>query len=651
MKKLFRNLLCLAIVLVSFQTVCFAKVGDVIGIAQHTSIVAYINNHAIPSYAVNGQSCIVAEDLANYGFDVRWDGRAMALYITQSSNYYVKEIKFSKTEESGSKFADILETEVKVYANNKRVTAYAINGYTMIPMEELTMFGSVQWLPDEAALKMWVESVSLNKSTLSMTVGDTETLTATILPNNTTVDNVVWKSSNTNVATVDKGIIKAVGEGSAVITATIANRNTSQCKISVEKKPMINTTVYEDSKVKIDFLRVEKYKYDDNEVKVYFDAKNKTNETITIQCDALSLNGYCFNYTIMSDDVSAGCIGTIDTTLKKFDFDLVNISNITTVGGQFRIISDTKSFKTYDALFTNVDVYNGGNIKKYPLIDDRELLYSDGKINMYFDYAENDDEDFEVYLTVQNKTNETIKIQNDTVIINGRSYNKTIMSDPILPYTTGNVNVTISDTNISGNVSTVGGQFRIISDTNSFKTYDAVLGKKANVSNDYEDDDNKDYDDDDYSKDDSKIEVIDRSKAYNKLKTQLMLKGDKFSGGYCITSLGMGDKDDPLVTLMYDSDNKYIVYSINSFGEKSNHVAMLYLYENQAPEVMYIITGDIYADFSGKYNNSEISVSSSTYPNLNASFIKTINATYRVFDELAKEYGIDMKISDFEIDY
>lgn len=444
-----------------------------------------------------------------------------------------------------------------------------------------------------------VESVTLDKNSISMTVGDTENLTATISPNNATDKNLVWKSSNTSVATVDDGKIKAVGEGSAVITITTANQKTAECKISVEKKPMTNTTVYEDSKVKIDFLRVEKYKYGDDRVNVYFDAKNKTNETITIQCDALSLNGYCFNYTIMSDDVSANSTGTVDTTLKKFDFDLVDISNISTVGGQFRIISDTKSFSTYDALFTNVDVYNGGNIKKYPSADDKELLYSDSKINMYFDYAENDDEDFEVYLTVQNKTNETILIQNDTVVINGRSYDHTIMSDPILPYTTGNVNVSVKDTKISGNVSTVGGQFRIISDAKSFKTYDAVLGKTSNTSGSYDEDDN--YDDEDYNS------KIDSGNATSKLLNAITTKGTKLKDGA------------RKLEYSQTTTNGYTVTTkIYNYRNHENLIGMQTIVEK----------GDIFLDVSFDYD------------------ISTMNAAN---EKMSACYGVIVGTSDFDI--
>lgn len=92
-----------------------------------------------------------------------------------------------------------------------------------------------------------VENVVLSKTSLSMTVGDTETLKATILPSDATNSNVEWESSNTSVATVKSGKIKAIGEGTAIITITSANYKTAECKVTVEKQSMLYSTVYEDS--------------------------------------------------------------------------------------------------------------------------------------------------------------------------------------------------------------------------------------------------------------------------------------------------------------------------------------------------------------------------------------------------------------------
>ncbi|QNO16540.1 Ig-like domain-containing protein [Alkalicella caledoniensis] len=68
--------------------------------------------------------------------------------------------------------------------------------------------------------------VTLSKSSLSLDVGQSERLTATVTPANATNKNINWRSSNTNVATVDSnGNVKAVGPGSANISATTQSGN------------------------------------------------------------------------------------------------------------------------------------------------------------------------------------------------------------------------------------------------------------------------------------------------------------------------------------------------------------------------------------------------------------------------------------------
>lgn len=137
-----------------------AKVGDKVGTALNTDIVAYINNYAIPSFAVNGQSCIIAEDLRFFGFDVVWNDADRSLSITKSKNitpHIMTQIEFAKTAPKGSFFADVLETDIVTYADGIKVPSYAINGYTMVPMEELHMLGTVVWDPE-----MWILEMKVN---------------------------------------------------------------------------------------------------------------------------------------------------------------------------------------------------------------------------------------------------------------------------------------------------------------------------------------------------------------------------------------------------------------------------------------------------------------------------------------------------------
>ena len=164
MKKIVSVILTVVVTISCLQLSSFAKVGDDIGDAYNTDIVAYINHYAIPSYAVNGTSCIVAEDLRNFCFDVVWDNSTRSLTISRNQNTNPYEMKFTKTGTAASKFADLLETDISVYAGGKKLTSYAINGYTMIPIEELTMFGSCNWVEGERAIKLWVDGVHIRSS-------------------------------------------------------------------------------------------------------------------------------------------------------------------------------------------------------------------------------------------------------------------------------------------------------------------------------------------------------------------------------------------------------------------------------------------------------------------------------------------------------
>lgn len=77
-----------------------------------------------------------------------------------------------------------------------------------------------------------VTSVELNKTSTSITVGGTETLTATVKPENATDKSVTWTSSNTDVASVDKGVVTAVAVGEATITAKAGDK-TATCAVTV----------------------------------------------------------------------------------------------------------------------------------------------------------------------------------------------------------------------------------------------------------------------------------------------------------------------------------------------------------------------------------------------------------------------------------
>ena len=81
-----------------------------------------------------------------------------------------------------------------------------------------------------------VTGVMLNKTETTILEGSSETLVATVLPENATNRNVSWKSSDEAVATVDaNGKVTGVKAGEAVITVTTEDgKKTNTCKVTVK---------------------------------------------------------------------------------------------------------------------------------------------------------------------------------------------------------------------------------------------------------------------------------------------------------------------------------------------------------------------------------------------------------------------------------
>ena len=86
-----------------------------------------------------------------------------------------------------------------------------------------------------ATLVIPVTGVTLNKSSTSIIVGASETLIATVEPNDATNKDVTWESSNTNIATVTSaGVVTGVAGGTATITVTTADGSkTATCSVTV----------------------------------------------------------------------------------------------------------------------------------------------------------------------------------------------------------------------------------------------------------------------------------------------------------------------------------------------------------------------------------------------------------------------------------
>ncbi len=105
----------------------------------------------IESYNINNKTYVIAEDLFSYGFDVKWDPKARTLkiacnYQAAEATLKVEQININKKDiVTGKILYDVYRTNIKTFIDDKIVTAYNIDGYTLIKLSDLSVYGNLSW--------------------------------------------------------------------------------------------------------------------------------------------------------------------------------------------------------------------------------------------------------------------------------------------------------------------------------------------------------------------------------------------------------------------------------------------------------------------------------------------------------------------------
>lgn len=103
-------------------------------------------------------------------------------------------------------------------------------GGTQIPLPATDPFR-------ECIPQIAVSEVRLNSTQLSLPVGESRMLNASVLPENATNQNISWSSSDNTITTIDEsGKVTAIAEGTATITVTTEDGGkTATCQVTVKK--------------------------------------------------------------------------------------------------------------------------------------------------------------------------------------------------------------------------------------------------------------------------------------------------------------------------------------------------------------------------------------------------------------------------------
>ena len=169
-----------------------------------------------------------------------------------------------------------------------------------------------------------VTSVTLNKTELSLNKGQSETLTATVKPDNATDKSVTWSSSNTAVATVDSnGKVTAVAGGNATITAKAGDQQAT-CAVTVSvplESISLNKTELALNKGQSETLTATVKPDDATDKTVTWSSSNENVAFVDAQGKVTALSGGNATITAKAGDKQATCAVTVTIPVESITLD------------------------------------------------------------------------------------------------------------------------------------------------------------------------------------------------------------------------------------------------------------------------------------------------------------------------------------------
>ena len=237
--------------------------------------------------------------------------------------------------------ADAANKKVTWMSGNEAVATVDANGkVTGVKAGEATITVTTEEGGKTATCKVTVEAatiavtgVTLNKTELTLEVDGSETLTATVAPDDATNKEVTWSSDKPEIATVDAvGKVTGVATGVATITVTTEDGGkTATCKVNVKIPDIEGVVWFDDELAKTDIPEAMVFK--DGSLLYYQYAKNDKavsilkNETgkETIKKGDL-VQKYTYSYTIVKN--ADGTSGTILSTGITMEYSKLTMNSV-----------------------------------------------------------------------------------------------------------------------------------------------------------------------------------------------------------------------------------------------------------------------------------------------------------------------------------
>lgn len=219
----------------TFSTIdkCYAK-GNVTGQFHGAGIVAHMEGEGATT-----TNCAAMNSTLSLTAQTAWACRVIGGYGNgcadpDESNVALNTMQVSLNGIPTKKYDDIMEGVSKTQAKLMQSSTYLAMGWNLTKdwfLNENETYPILLWEIDANP----VSEIILDNTSLLLAVDKTATIDATILPLSASNKRLAWTSSNTAVATVDDGVVTAISEGSATITATSTDGSNvkANCQVTV----------------------------------------------------------------------------------------------------------------------------------------------------------------------------------------------------------------------------------------------------------------------------------------------------------------------------------------------------------------------------------------------------------------------------------
>ena len=212
---------------------CYAS-GNVNGVMYGAGVVGELDGSS-----ASISNCVAANNIISLTDQSSWGCRVVGGFQNDASepgnnNYALSTMQVSLNGVPQTKTDDNLEGIAKTQAELMTASIYEGRGWDFSSVWGIDEGQTYPYLLWEANANPIV-SITLDNTSLVISEGNTATITANILPQDASNKRLTWTSSNESVATVADGVVTAIGQGTAIITAksTDGSNVSANCQVTV----------------------------------------------------------------------------------------------------------------------------------------------------------------------------------------------------------------------------------------------------------------------------------------------------------------------------------------------------------------------------------------------------------------------------------